>query len=64
MIDVMTVTDATGIAGDENGVADASVDGFDVAAVDCDDGAGVVAKEKNKSNPISQVCHLAIIRHR
>lgn len=42
VIDESIVTDVTGTVDDENGVEDA-VDEFDVAAVDCDGGAGVVA---------------------
>lgn len=49
-IDETTVTDVTGIAGDENGAEDAFVGEFDVAAADCDDGAGVVAAVKAQTD--------------
>lgn len=45
MIDESIVTDVTGTVDDVNGVGDA-VDEFDVAAVDCDGGAGGVAAIK------------------
>lgn len=43
MIDESIVTDVIGTVGDENGAGDVFVDEFDVAAVDCDGGADVVA---------------------
>lgn len=47
VIDESTVTDVIGTVDDENGVGDVFVDEFDVAAVDCDGGADVVAALSN-----------------